>query len=117
VSLCELRFDLVSDHREVDRNSASVACTVDIKYTGDYAGGHLVEDSNFRLKLPDGSVVAPEKYPIEDLAGDGVKRGEALRFTIKWPGAGKYSLQLLDLGNTGSDPPAPGNTSAVDLQL
>jgi hypothetical protein len=117
VSLCELRFDLVSDHREVDSNSASVACTIDIKYTGDYAGGHLVEDANFRLKLPDGSVVAPEKYPIEDLSADGVKRGETLRFTIKWPGAGRYSLQLLDLGNTGSDPPGPGNTAALDLQL
>jgi hypothetical protein len=117
VSVCELRFDLVSDHREVDRDSASVACTIDMKYTGDSSGGHLVADANFRLKLPDGSVVAPEKYPIEDLSPDGVKRGETLRFTIRWPGAGRYSLQLLDLGPNSYDAPGPGNTAAIDLQL
>jgi hypothetical protein len=117
VSLCELRWDLVSDHREVDRDSASVACTIDVKYTGNAGGGHLLVDTNFRLRLPDGSVVAPEKYPIEDLSPDAVKRGATLRFTIKWPGAGKYALQLLDLGPNGYDPPGAGNTAALDLQL
>jgi hypothetical protein len=117
VSVCELRSDLVSDHREVDRNSASVACTVDLKYTGNSGGGHLVVDTNFRLKLPDGTVVAPEKYPIEDLNTDGVKQGETLRFTIRWPAPGGYALQLLDLGTTGNETPSAANTAAVDVTI
>ena len=114
---CDLRADQVEDHSQVAKDSRSVGCVVDIQNVGDSQVGYLVVDANFRLKLPDGSVVAPEKYPILDLNRQEVKHGEQLRFTIRWPGSGVYTLQLLDLGPSGNVAADAAHTAAVPLQL
>jgi hypothetical protein len=105
VTACQLRADLLNEHDQLRKNERSVACLVDIQYTGNTPGGHTIANENFRRKLPDGTVQAAEKYPIKLLRAQEVERDLLVRFTIPWPASGAYAIQLLDLGHLGRNPP------------
>jgi hypothetical protein len=117
VTACQLRADLLKEHDQLRKNERSVACLVDIQYTGNTPGGHTISNENFRLKLPDGTVQAAEEYPIKLLSAQEVERDLVLRFTIPWPASGAFAIQLLDLGHLGRNPPAPQNTGEVSLPI
>jgi hypothetical protein len=117
VTACQLRADLLKEHDQLRKNERSVACLVDIQYTGSTSSGHTIADENFRLKLPDGTVVAAEEYPIKLLLPQEQERDLLLRFTIPWPASGAHAIQLLDLGHLGRNPPAPQNTGEVPLPI
>jgi hypothetical protein len=63
VTACQLRADLLNEHDQLRKNERSVACLVDIQYTGNTPGGHTIANENFRLKLPDGAVQWPRNTP------------------------------------------------------
>lgn len=117
VTACQLRADLLNEHDQLRKNDRSVACLVDIQYTGNTPGGHTIANENFRLKLPDGTVQAAEKYPIKLLSAQEVERDLLVRFTIPWPASGAYAIQLLDLGHLGRNPPGQQNTGEVPLTI
>ena len=106
VVLCEQRADYPYEHQQAKKDFTMVVCTFDLKSykTGIY--DHGVWDSNFRLKLPDGTVTAPDEYSAQLLNAQDLKQGVPLNFNIKLPAAGTYSLQVFDAGRLGGDPPA-----------
>lgn len=117
LSSCQLRADLLKEHDQLRKTERSVACLVDIQYTGTLSSGHTIANENFRLKLPDGTVVAAEEYPIKLLLPQEQERDLLLRFTIPWPASGAHAVQLLDLGHLGRNPPTPQNTGEVPIPI
>jgi hypothetical protein len=103
---CEQRADYPADHLQSKKDSTMVVCVFDLKSykTGIY--DHGVWDSNFRLKLPDGTVTGPDRYDSQLLNAQDLKQGIPLNFNVKQPAAGTYSLQVFDAGRLGGEAPA-----------
>jgi hypothetical protein len=106
VVACEQRADYPYDHLQSKKDFTMVVCTFDLKSykTGIY--DHGVWESNYRLKLPDGTVTGPDRYDAQLLNAQDLKQSVPLNFVIKTPAAGTYSLQVFDAGRLGGDPPA-----------
>jgi hypothetical protein len=106
VVLCEQRFDYPVEHSQSKKDFAMVVCSFDLKSykTGIY--DHGVWESNYRLKLPDGTVTAPDQYDAQLMNAQDLKQGVPLNFVIKQPVAGTYSLQVFDAGRLGNEQPA-----------
>jgi hypothetical protein len=54
-----LRWDLPDVHDELPTTAAALTLFYDVTYTGDFAGGTAFTNDNVRLRLPDGTLVAP----------------------------------------------------------
>jgi hypothetical protein len=119
VAKCELRADNLENSYQVKTDQRHVYCRIDVKYHGASGrpGGQNINDLNFRLRLPDNTVEAPEPGTSDLLNPDEVMKDEALVFTIKWPAPGAYGLQLLDLGWLNHDPPTSKNTKEIPLTI
>jgi actin-like ATPase involved in cell morphogenesis len=114
---CEQRADYPTRHVQALPGSYWVVCVFDVKSNDTYAGGHGVWKENFRLKLPDGTVVAPEEYNAQLLDHQEQSRDVPIGFTIRWPAPGRYALQVHDAGGLGRDPSGPGNLQEVPMTL
>jgi hypothetical protein len=91
---CELRADFVEDHKQVQKGHRAVACSIDLQTS---AYSHYVGADNFRIKLPDGSVIGPTAKPNQALSG-GERKADYLGFEIDWPKAsGSYTMQIVDV--------------------
>ncbi|WP_345515127.1 Hsp70 family protein [Phytohabitans houttuyneae] len=120
VTTCEIRADNVKAGQQVKDGQRFLACVADIKYHGadDRPGGQNIDDTNFRLRLPDKQTVeAPTDAPIDLLNPNEVGKGQYLVFTLTWPAPGEYALQLLDLGWLNHDDPSPARTKDIPFTL
>jgi hypothetical protein len=120
VSTCEIRADNVKSGQQVKDGQRFLACVADIKYHGadDRPGGQNIDDTNFRLRLPDKRTVeAPTDAPVDLLKPNEVGKGHYLVFTLTWPAPGEYALQLLDLGWLNNDDPSPARTRDIPLTV
>ncbi|HEU4421914.1 MAG TPA: Hsp70 family protein [Pilimelia sp.] len=94
---CELRADFVEDHKQVDKGHRAVACSIDIQTS---ASSHYVGADNFRIKLPDTTVIGPTAKPNQAVSG-GEREADYLGFMIKWPKdpkmPGPYAMQVVDV--------------------
>jgi Hsp70 protein len=120
VSRCEIRADNLKSGYQVKDGQRFLACVADIKYHGadDRPGGQNIDDTNFRLRLPDKQTVeAPTDAPIDLLNPNEVGKGQYLVFTLSWPAPGEYALQLLDLGWLNHDKPSPARTRDIPFRI
>jgi len=119
VSTCEIRGDNLKSGYQVKDGQRFLACTVDIKYHGadDRPGGQNIDDTNFRLRLPDQTVEAPTDAPIDLLNPNEVGKGKYLVFTLTWRAAGAYAVQLLDLGWLNHDKATPARTRDIPFTI
>ena len=117
---CELRGDDVKGARQVKDGQRYLACHVDIKYHGadGRPGGQNIDQTNFRLRLPDKQTVeAPTDGPIMLLDPNEVGKDELVLFTLTWPAPGEYALQVLDLGWLNHDKPSAGRTGDIPFTI
>jgi hypothetical protein len=117
VTTCEQRADYPVEHKQAPKGSYMVVCVVDVKSNKTSGYDHGVWNSNFRLKLPNGTIVAPTDWSIVLLNSNQQERDQPVGFTIRWPAPGAYALQVLDSGRLGNDPPPPGGIADVPLTL
>jgi hypothetical protein len=117
ISYCEQRADFPAMHRQAAKNSYLVVCVLDIRDNKNSIYDHGVWDSNFRLKLPDNTVVAPKMWDTVLLNYNDVARDKPVGFEIRWPAPGRYALQVLDAGRLGNEPPPPGGLAELPLTL
>jgi hypothetical protein len=120
VATCEIRPDNPERGQQVKAGQRFLACRIDIKYhggAGRHRGGQNIDETNFRLRLPDKTVEAPTDKPIELLDVNEVAKGELLLFTLTWPAPGGYTLQLLDLGWLNNDPPSAARTGEIPFTV
>jgi len=117
---CEIRADNLKNGNQVKDRQRFLACTVDIKYHGadGRPGGQNIDDTNFRLLLPDKRTVeAPTDAPIDLLNPNEVGKGLYLVFTLSWPAPGDYAVQLLDLGWLNNDKATAARTANIPLTI
>ncbi|MGN9909601.1 Hsp70 family protein [Phytohabitans sp. LJ34] len=117
---CEVRGDNLKTGYQVKEDQRFLACVVDIKYHGASGrpGGQNIDDTNFRLRLPDKSTVeAPTDAPIDLLNPNEVGKDQYLVFTLTWPAPGDYAVQLLDLGWLNNDSPSPARTGNIAFTI
>jgi hypothetical protein len=118
VTQCEQRADFPFEHDQADKGSYFVVCVFDVKSYKQSIYDHGVWDSNLRLKLPDGTVVAPEKFGNALLNQQEQARDLPVSFSIRWPAPGAYVFQLFDAGRLGNEnQPGPGNLVEVPMTL
>ena len=81
--------------------------------------GRITEgrQSNFRLKVPDGTVVAPKMWDSVLLNYNEQARDQPVGFAIRWPAPGAYALQVLDAGRIGNEQPPPGGLAEMPITL
>jgi hypothetical protein len=103
---CEQRADFPPDHLQSKKDFTMVVCVFDLKSYKTGNSNHGVWDSNYRLKLPDGTVTAPDRYDSQILDPQDLKQGIPLNFNVKQPVAGTYSLQVYDAGSLGGEQPS-----------
>jgi hypothetical protein len=113
---CELRYDHVSIHKQMDSGNAAITCEAEAQYTG--GSSRFIGDVNYRLKLPDGTVKGPETngFPYKALSAQQTVSGE-LVFAVKWPAPGAYAIQFLDVQTGGNTTSTPQNTMETPLTL
>jgi hypothetical protein len=116
VGACELRYDHVSIHKQMDSANAAIACAAEAQYTG--GSSRFIGEVNYRLKLPDGSVKGPETngFPYQALSPQQTVSG-TLVFAIKWPAPGGYTIQFLDVQTGGNTTSTAQNTVETPLTL
>jgi actin-like ATPase involved in cell morphogenesis len=118
VTSCEQRADYPSEHKQVAKGSYMVVCVFDVKSYKESIYDHGVWKSSLRLKLPDGTVVAPEEFNAVLLDSQQQERDVPVAFTIRWPAPGAYTFQLFDAGRLGTEnQPGPGNLAEVPMTL
>jgi hypothetical protein len=121
VATCDIRGDNLKSGNQVKEGQRFLACTVDIKYHGadGRPGGQNIDDTNFRLRLPDKQTVeAPTDAPIDLLNPNEVGKGLYLVFTMSWPAEeGEYAVQLLDLGWLNNDDASPARTRDIPFRV
>jgi hypothetical protein len=102
---CEQRADYPAKHHQAKKDYMMVVCDVDLKSYKEGIYDHGVWESNFRLKLPDGTTTSPEQFNAVLLSSNDLEQGVPLSFVIRWPASGAYVLQFYDAGRLGGDPP------------
>jgi hypothetical protein len=117
VHYCELRGDFPATHKQAPTGSLLVVCGVDVKDNKNSIYDHGVWSTNFRLKLPDGSVVAPTMWTSLVLNYNQQATDKPVGFTIRWPAPGAYGFQVLDAGRLGNEPPPPNGLAELPLTL
>jgi hypothetical protein len=117
VTSCEQRADFPAEHKQVKKGSYMVVCLVDVKSNKTSIYDHGVWESAFRLKVPDGTVVAPTDWNTVLLNQNQQERDQPVGFTIRWPAPGAYTLQVLDAGRLGNEPPPPGGIADIPITL
>jgi hypothetical protein len=117
VHYCELRGDFPAMHKQAPTGSLLVVCSVDIKDNKNSILDHGIWTANFRLKLPDGSVVAPTMWTSVLLNYNQQANDKPVGFTIRWPAPGAYGFQVLDAGRLGTEPPPPNGLAETPLTL
>jgi len=95
-----VRWDLPDWHTELPNASAALTLTYDATYTGDFAGGYAFTADNIRLRLPDGTVVAPRadghSQPILLIGPKQTVRSLESRFEIPSGLTGRFALIVID---------------------
>jgi hypothetical protein len=104
---CDLRADKPDDHRQIGKDQRVILCTLDAQSKA--AGARNLLARNFRLRLPDNTVVAPDHGPNEVLDPQERVLDQQVRFLIKWPAAGQYKVQGLTSNG--------GTTGAAEVPL
>jgi hypothetical protein len=119
VHYCELRGDFPARHIQAPSGSMLVVCDIDVKDNKNSIYDHGVWPTNFRLKLPDGTVVGPatQMWDDVDLNYNQQANDKPVGFTIRWPAPGAYGFQVLDAGRLGNDPPPPNGLAELPLTL
>jgi hypothetical protein len=92
---CEIRADMPPRHEQAQRDTMFLYCVTDTQYTG--TSSHFIGDDNFRLKLPDGTVVGAKNGTGVAASGMEVSKDHWVAFQITWPAPGAYTLQVLDV--------------------
>jgi hypothetical protein len=91
---CSLEADLPSDHQQVEKDMRTVVCYLDMQQTVAKAAGEAVNQGNFILRVPDGSVVAADKGPIEAFYHRLKITDTEIVFKIRWPAPGGYKMEV-----------------------
>lgn len=91
---CALQADLPSDHQQVEKDMRTVVCYLDMQQTVAKLAGEAVDQSNFILRVPDGSVVAADDGPIEAFYQKRKITNEEIIFKIRWPAPGDYRMEV-----------------------
>jgi hypothetical protein len=100
---CELRSDFVPRHDQAQSGKAVLACWLDVQLNSEK--GHVIGDDEWRLKLPDGTVVGPTAAPSPYLYDRKGAADTYLAFQITWPAAGTYAVQFVDLHDNEKETP------------
>jgi len=111
---CELRGGFTDWHGQAKKGYAALACSVDIQYTGGYAGGLYVGEAAFRLGLPDSTEIGPTAAPNEALYSANVVT-VYLGFLIKLPASGSFVLRVVN--PKPGEKRSPTNVAEVSVQL
>jgi hypothetical protein len=117
ITSCEQRADFPTEHEQTRKDSYMVVCVFDVKSYKDSIYDHGVWKGNFRLKLPDGTTVAPEEYTPVLLDKGEQARDVPVGFHIRWPAPGAYVLQVYDAGRLGNEQPGANNLAEVPMTL
>jgi hypothetical protein len=113
---CTLRADIVErnsvySHQQSKDGFRLVSCKLDVAYVG--SDQTYLEKEQFRLKQPDGDVIAADEAPYGSLGVGKALRDQWLFFKIRYPAQpGAYVLQLMPLV---SGKPSP--TGAAEFSL
>jgi hypothetical protein len=113
---CELRSSFENDHKQHDKDTVGVWCGHDIHNTK--ADTRFIESQNYRLKLPDGTVVAPAK--VKTTLVQKINQQEtnlSVQWSIPAPPKGEYVLQFCDLGRYADEAVTPANTHEIKVTL
>jgi hypothetical protein len=102
---CEQRADYPAKHEQAKKGFMMVVCDVDLKSYKEGIYDHGVWETNFRLKLPDGTSTGPEQFNAVLLSSNDLKQGVPFSFVVRWPAAGAYALQFYDAGRLGGEAP------------
>ena len=91
VHYCELRGDYPATHMQAPKGSYLVVCDLDVKSLKD--PGDSIGPTDFRLKLPDGSLVTASMWQEHGTSLPLYNAGQqaldqAVGFTIRWPAPG-----------------------------
>ena len=91
-----LRWDLPDWSQELTADLQALTVTYDATYLGTFAGGFAFTGDNVRLRLPDGTRVAPRRdghsQSIELIGARQTKRGLSSRFEIPAGTVGRFAL-------------------------
>jgi hypothetical protein len=104
---CDLRGDYPTTHVQAPKGSYLVVCGLDVKCLQEH--GDSIGATDFRLKLPDGSLVTASMWQEHGTSLALYNSGQQVLdqevgFTTRWPAPGGYTLQLLDTYAGGAGP-------------
>ncbi|WP_203903345.1 Hsp70 family protein [Virgisporangium aliadipatigenens] len=114
---CEQRADFPHEHRQARKDSYYLVCRFDVKSYKESIYDHGVWEGNFRLKIPDGTVVAPDRFDSVLLNQGEQERNVYVAFMIRWPAPGAYVFQYFDAGRLGNEQPVGGEIGEVPVTL
>ena len=93
---CDLRSDIVPDHRQAPAGHLVIACWINARYDG-VSSFHYYDEEQFRLVLPDGNALGPTAYPILNLDRGVPEPNTYVAFFVKEPVEGAYAIQVVDV--------------------
>jgi hypothetical protein len=91
---CTLEAALPSDHEQVEKEMRTVVCYLDMQQTVAKPAGEAVDQGNFILRVPDGSVVAADEGPIQAFYQEKKITDSEVVFKIRWPAPGAYKMEV-----------------------
>jgi hypothetical protein len=113
---CELRSAFQNEQQQHAKSTIGIWCGHDIRNT--VGKTRFVESQNYRLKLPDGTFLAPAKVKtslVQNVNEQETNLG--VQWQIPAPPKGEYVLQFCDLGEYAKDPVTPANTHEIKVTL
>ena len=112
---CDLRGDIVPDHRQAPAGHLVIACWINARYDG-VGSIHYYDEEQFRLRLPDGNALGPTAYPIMNLNRGVPEPNTYVAFFVKEPVEGAYAVQVVDV-HSSSEVESPENVKDVLLTV
>ncbi|MEV6489747.1 hypothetical protein AB0M20_14130 [Actinoplanes sp. NPDC051633] len=91
---CSLEGYFPSDHEQVEKDMRAVVCYLDMQQTVAMPAGEAVDQGNFILRVPDGSVVAADEGPIQAFYRKQKITDTEVAFKIRWPAPGTYKMEV-----------------------
>jgi hypothetical protein len=115
--VCDIGGGFLDWHGQANKDHLVFGCKLDVQLIKSPGVSNMYfGEPNFRLKLPDGTVVGPTVAPNEALYSTEVIPDRYLAFSIPAPAKGSYALQVVEV-LAGENATAPGTVKEVPVTL